>query len=154
MPYMIAGLPKAQFAPLFEMTDVELEAQGAQRRISDGVGFPCRVGLEDVPAGRSVVLLNYVSHDVAGPFRTAYAIYVGEDADEPKPYVGRVPAHLDRRLLSLRGFGEDGMLKTAMLCQPGEADSGLRDLLARDEVTSVHAHNAITGCFLAKAVKA
>jgi hypothetical protein len=151
MAYRIEGLSPAPFAPLFGMDEAALTARGAMRVIADAPrGYPCRVSLRDAEEGERLILLNHVSHDVAGPFRTAYAIYVREGAAPPAPYVDELPDYLDRRTLSLRGFGADGLLKGAVLANPGQAEAKIRALFEAEEVATIHAHNAAHGCFLAR----
>ena len=77
MSYRITGLDREPFAALFDMDDAALAEQGAVR-VTAGAdkGWPCRISLEDAKAGEDLILLNYVSHDVATPYRSAYAIYL------------------------------------------------------------------------------
>ena len=150
MTYRIKGLERAPFEPLFAAGDEELARLGAQRLKANGPGYPCRVSLEEAAQGEQLILTNFVSHDVAGPFRTAYAIYVREGAAEGPDYADAVPPLLDRRTLGLRGFDAAGMLKGALLAAPGEADVRIRQLLADPNIASIHAHNAAHGCFLAR----
>jgi hypothetical protein len=150
MAYRIRGLRRRQFEALFAAGDEELRQRGARRVIADGPGYPCRVSLEEAAQGERLILTNFVSHDVAGPFRTAYAIYVREGAAEGPDYADAVPPLLDRRTLGLRGFNAAGMLKGALLAAPGEADVRIRQLLADPDIASIHAHNAAHGCFLAR----
>ncbi|MBN8899687.1 MAG: DUF1203 domain-containing protein, partial [Rhodospirillales bacterium] len=63
MAFRITGLPAAPFAPLFELSDAELAAQGAVRRIADGA-YPCRISLTDSQPGDELLLLNYEHHAV------------------------------------------------------------------------------------------
>lgn len=75
MTYRIEGLAPAAFESLFCMMDGDLAERGATRVTADlPSGYPCRISLEDAAEGEELILLNYVSHDVAGPFRTAYGI--------------------------------------------------------------------------------
>jgi hypothetical protein len=37
-----------------------------------------------------------------------------------------------------------------LLTQPGEAEAGIRQLFENREVETIHAHNAVRGCFSAK----
>ena len=151
MTYRIEGLAPEAFQSLFGMMDGELAARGAMRVIADSPsGYPCRVTLADAEPGEELVLLNHVSHDVDGPFRTAYGIYVRKDAGAAASYTDEAPPYLDSRTLSLRGFGADGMLKHGLLTSPGEADAGIRELFERPEIDTIHAHNAAYGCFLAR----
>ena len=150
MTYKIAGLPKAQFTPLFALDDAELATHQALRVRAQGAGYPCRVSLEEAEAGESLLLINHVSHDVAGPFRTSYAIYVRECAQTPPAFIDAVPPMLDKRTLGLRGFDGQGMLRGAVLAMPGEADARIRALFEAPEIASIHAHNAAHGCFIAR----
>jgi uncharacterized protein DUF1203 len=151
MAYRMEGLAPEAFESLFGMMDGELAARGAVRVTADSPsGYPCRVSLTDAAPGEELVLLNHVSHDVEGPFRTAYAIYVRKDAASPASYTDEAPPYLDTRTLSLRGFGADGMLKHGLLALPGEADAKIRALFERPEIDTIHAHAAAYGCFLAR----
>lgn len=149
MAYRIEGLAPAAFESLFGMMDGELAARGAMRLTADAPGYPCRVSLEEAAPGEELMLVNHVSHDVDGPFRTSYAIYVRKGA-EPAVFTDSTPPMLDKRTLGLRGFDETGMLRGALLAMPGEADSRIRELFERPEIDTIHAHNAAYGCFLAR----
>ena len=150
MAYTIQGLAPEAFESLFSMTDGELAARNAVRVIADSPGgYPCRVSLEDAAPGEELVLLNHVSNDVPTPFRTAYAIYVRKGA-ESRAFTDETPPYLDKRTISLRAFGEDGLLKDGLVAQPGEADAGIRALFERPEIATIHAHTAAYGCFLAR----
>jgi hypothetical protein len=154
MAYRIEGLAPAAFESLFSMTEGELAARGAMRVTATAPrGFQCRVSLEDAAEGESLILLNHVSHDVATPYRAAFAIYVRAGA-EAATYVDALPPMLEGRTLALRGFGADGMLKAAVLAMPGEADERIRTLLADPEIAAIHAHNAAYGCFAARIERA
>ncbi len=150
MTYTIQGLNPAAFAPLFSLSDAELAAAGAVRVVADGPGFPCRVSLADAQAGEALILLHYTSHDVATPYRSSYAIYVREDAAEAPCFVDQTPPVFEGRVLALRGFRADGMIKEAVLAQPGEADAHISALFADSDIAYIHAHNAVYGCFSAK----
>ena len=149
MSYRIAGLDPAEFAPLWAMDDKELERKGARRAIADADrGFPCRVTLEDALAGEPLLLVHHVHHDVAGPYRSAFAIFVREGA-ERAVYADRCPPCFEGRTLSLRGFDGEGALAEARLAAPGEADAAIRALLADPRIAHINAHNAAHGCFAA-----
>src|SRR6478735_7982155 len=150
MTYRIAGLDPAQFAPLWAMTPAELDQHWAARVTADADrGFPCRVTLEDARAGERLLLLHHVHHDVAGPYRSAFAIFVREFAVHAT-YTDCCPPCFEGRTLSLRGFDEEGALAEARLALPGEADIAIRDLLADARIAYIDAHNAAAGCFAAR----
>jgi hypothetical protein len=150
MSYMIKGLPRADFAPLFGLSDAELAARGARRVVADGDSFPCRVSLEDAAVGETLILLNHVSNDVAGPYHAAHAILVRENGRESEALVDRTPPVFDRRTLSLRGFDANGDLVASRVSAPGEHDRAIRDLLSDPQVDHIDAHNAGHGCFSAR----
>ena len=112
--------------------------------------FPCRVSLIDRPIGERVLLLNHVSHDVANPYRSTHAIFVAEAADAAAEFVDQIPPVFEKRVLSLRGFDKRGMMADAILVQPGAAETGILKLFGNGEIETIHAHNAVRGCFSAK----
>ena len=150
MFYRIAGLDPVPFAPLWAMDDEELARHGARRVTADADrGFPCRVTLEDARAGEPLLLVHHVHHDIDGPYRSAFAIFVREGA-EPALYEDRAPPCFAGRTLSLRGFDGDGALAAARLAAPDEADAAIRALLADPRIVFINAHNAAAGCFAAR----
>lgn len=150
MTYRISGLSPDDFAPLFALDDDALAARNARRVTAQTEhGYPCRVSLEDARAGDPLILLHHTSHDVATPYRSAYAIYVREGA-VPANYIDETPPVFEGRSLGLRGFDTDGTLRDARLALPGEADARIRDLLANPDIAYIHAHNAAHGCFAAR----
>lgn len=151
MTYRIAGLKPSDFTHLFGMGDAELAARHAVRvTATANKGFPCRVSLEDARAGETLILLHHVSHVVATPYRSAYAIYVRENIEGSALYEDRIPPVFEGRPLGLRAFGTDGMLRSAALALPGEADEKIRALLGDPAIAYIHAHNAAHGCFAAR----
>ena len=150
MTYRIKGLEPQAFTHLFDLDDAELQSRGMTRMTVDNPNFPCRVSLRDCDLGDEVILLNHVSHDGENPYRASHAIFVSKSATEAADYVDCVPPALDRRILSLRAFGDGGMMVDAALAHAGEADPVIRRLLETPAVTHVDAHNAIRGCFAAR----
>jgi len=151
MTYRIEGLAPARFAHLVGLPDAELAAHAVVRATADArPGFPCRVTLDDVEVGETLLLLNHVSHDGDNPYRATHAIFVGEQSSVAASFRDEVPPALDRRILSLRAFDLCGMMSGAALAQPGEADAAIRRLLADEKVDHIDAHNATRGCFAAR----
>ena len=151
MTYRISGLDPAQFAALWAMRPALLGENRAARVTADSDrGFPCRVTLEDARAGEPLMLLHHVHHDVAGPYRSAFAIFIREGAREAAVYEDRCPPCFEGRTLSLRGFDAHGALARSRLAAPGEADAAIRDLLADARIAYIDAHNAAAGCFAAR----
>jgi len=150
MTYAITGLNPDPFAPLFALDDAGLAAINARRVTATADrGFPCRISLEDAHAGEELILLHHTSHDVATPYRSAYAIYVRRDVAAAR-YRDELPPVFEGRSLALRAFDHEAMLRTARIARPGEADGAIRDLFADDGIAYIDAHNAAHGCFAAR----
>ena len=59
------------------------------------------------------VLCNFEHLAEISPYRASHAIYVRQGAVQATPAVDEVPMVLTRRMLSIRGFGYDHLLKEA-----------------------------------------
>ncbi len=150
MAYRITGLDPAPFEHLHRLDDAGLSTLNARRVVAaSNRGFPCRVSLEDASEGENLVLLHHTSHDVATPYRSAYAIYVREGAVRAQ-FVDETPPVFAGRPLGLRGFDADGNLHDAKLALPGQADAAIRALLDDPAIAYIDAHNAAHGCFAAR----
>jgi hypothetical protein len=152
MSYVITGLPAAPFQPLFGLSEAELHERGVIRyAVTEPMGFPCRIGLEDAPVGSTVLLLNYEHQPAPTPYRATHAIFVREGADEPAPFVDQLPPALAARpFLSLRAFSAQGMMIDAELTPRDRLEATIEDLLARPRVAYLQAHYAGPGCYAAR----
>jgi hypothetical protein len=155
MSFRISALPTARFKPLFALSDEELAARGAKRLIVDKCpGFPCRVSLVDAQVGEVVLLTNYEHQTASSPYRAAHAIFVRENAHEARPKVDEVPQVLRSRLLSVRGFDEEGMMIDADVVDGREIEPAIERLLANARISYLHLHNAKPGCYAARVDRA
>jgi hypothetical protein len=155
MSFQVSGLPVAQFAPLFGLSDAELARQDIVRHTADtSPGFPCRVSLRDAKVGETLLLLNFEHLAVASPYRARHAIYVREYAEEVRVPVGEIPEVLRLRLLSLRAFDKRGMLLDADVVDGREIEPLIERMFADRAVEYVHVHNAKPGCFAARVDRA
>jgi hypothetical protein len=155
MSFRISGLPVAPYTHLFGLSDAELAKHAIVRHTADtSPGFPCRVSVRDAEAGETLLLLNYEHLAVATPYRSSYAIYVREYAEEAHLAVNEVPDVLRRRLLSLRAFDKQGMLLDADVADGRDIEPLIERMLERREVEYLHVHNAKPGCFAARVDRA
>jgi hypothetical protein len=152
MDFRITGLPADRFADLFTLSDAELAQRGALRKKADGPGYPCRVSLTDAAAGDEVLLVHYVHHAVDTPYRSSFAVYV-RPGEQTYDAINEVPQQLRKRLLSLRAYSGEGMLLEADVVEGARLESALEPLLARKDVSYVHAHFAKPGCYAARIVR-
>lgn len=131
--FRIIALPGETFAPLFELDDAALRARGIVRRQVDvESGVPCRVSLVDAAPGETVYLLPYVHHDVDSPSH---------------PAIGEIPAMLERRLLSVRGYDAQAMMVACEVIEGARLRATIDDLFSDFRLEDLHVHNARPGCF-------
>ena len=155
MTFRITGLPAEHFAPLFDLSDTELEANGAVRRIADArvPGYPCRVSLTDSRPGDELLLVNYEHHPVASPYRMRFAVYVRR-GEETYDAIDEVPEQLRTRALAARSFDADAMMLAWDLVDGRHLIGGLERLLDDRRAAYVHIHFAAAGCYAARAERA
>ncbi len=151
MSFQVSGLSVAPFARFFGLPDEELAKHQIVRHTADqSSGFPCRVSLREAQVGETLLLLNHEHLDVASPYRSRYAIYVREFAEEARVAINEVPEVLRRRLLSLRAFDNNGMLLDADVIDGREVEPLIERMLGNERVDYIHVHNAKPGCFAAR----
>jgi len=148
MSFRIRGLEAEQFSHLFALSEAELAAQGALRKIADGP-CPCRVSLTDATPGDEVILVNYEHHAVASPYRMRFAIYV-RHGEKTFDAVDAVPDQLRRRTLAVRGFDDKAMMTGWELIEGTWLEEAIERRLADPRTQYLHIHFAAPGCFAAK----
>jgi hypothetical protein len=154
MSFRISGLPAAPFADLFALSDAELAARHAVRRIAESKpGFPCRVSLTDAEVGAEVLLINYEHLPVDSPYRASHAIYI-RAGEQTCDMMDTVPAMLRSRLLSLRGYDATGMMTAADVVQGTELEAGIEKLFGDTRAEYLHVHFARPGCYAARVDRA
>lgn len=155
MAFRITGLAPDPFLPLAGLPEAALAARGVRRCVADASpGFPDRVTLRDAAVGEAVLLLNWTHQSANTPFRASHAIYVIEGARQRADCVDVVPDALLRRVLSLRGFDAEGMLRVAELAEGAAIAPTMAALLADPAVAYLHAHYAKPGCYAARVDRA
>ena len=155
MSFMIKGLAAEQFKPLFDLSDEALAARGVLRqRVDMKPGYPCRVTLEDADIGETVLLLNFENHKTSTPYRSAYAIYVRDNAENAADFENELPPTLIGRPIALRLFNQEGMLIGADIDVKGDLAAKIENAFSNENVAYIHAHNAMHGCFAAEITRA
>lgn len=150
MSFVIRGLSPEPFRPLFALADAALAANGIHRVVADADhGFPCRVTLQDAKRGETLLLLSHLHHDVAGPYRASGPIFVSEAALRVPSvaFQDALPPSFPRRLLSLRAYDAEGVMRDADVVEGVDALPHLQRLLAMPRVAYLHVHNARRGCY-------
>lgn len=154
MSFQIHALAGNDFEELFALSDTELKQIGALRLKADSKpGFPCRVSLQDADIGDELILTHFEHLPERSPYQASHAIYVRKGVCQARPERNEVPHSLFLRVLSVRGFGNDHLMKEADLVDGKALSAKLDALFANPEIDYVHIHNAKQGCFAAKATR-
>ena len=155
MSFRITGLPAEDFAPLFDLSDAELAARGAVRRIAEQrtPGTPCRISLTDASAGEELLLVNYEHHSVSSPYRMRFAVFVRR-GEERYDAIDQVPEQLRLRTLAVRSFDADAMMDDRELVDGRELEGAIARLFADPRAAYLHVHFAAPGCYAARVDRA
>jgi hypothetical protein len=155
MTFRIHALPYEPFAPLFELSEVDLPKAGAARVVVNAKpGFPCRVSLADAEPGETVILVNFEHQPENTPYRASHAIFVRENAKQAYPEVGEVPEVLRSRLISIRAFDARHFMLAADVVEGSTLREAIPKMLRNPDVSYLHLHNAKPGCFAASVTRA
>ena len=150
MDFQISGLNVNQFTHLFGKDLETLAGLGVDRIVADSKpGYPCRVSLQDVEVGETVLLMNYEHQSAASPFRSSHALYVREWAKQAVLDTNTVPDSLRHRILSVRAFDGSGYMVDADIVDGRELEPLIRRMFANSSVSYLHIHNAMRGCYAA-----
>lgn len=152
--FRFVALPREAFVHLFAQSDAML-ARAAIRRLYVDVhpGYPCRVSLQDAEVGETVLLLSYPHHDAASPYRGAGPLFVRENAMTAFPAADEVPAMFLHRLLSVRAYDANGMMRDADVVEGGVLAGMIRRFFADPHIDYLHIHHARQGCFACRVVR-
>ena len=153
--FRILGLPAQHFVHLFALSDDELAAQSAVRRIADArsPGYPCRVSLTDSAPGDTLLLVNYEHHPVESPYRMRFAVYVRE-GEETYDKIDEIPEQLRLRTLAVRAFDRSAMMLACELTDGREVERSIERMLALPDAAYLHIHFAAPGCYAARVERA
>ena len=151
MSFRITGLPAENFAHLFALSDQELVAREAVRRIADErtPGYPCRISLTDSQPGDELLLVNYEHHSVSSPYRMRFAVYVRK-GEETYDAVGEIPEQLRIRTLAVRAYDQNAMMVGWELVDGPELEAAIERLFADSRAAYLHTHYAAPGCYAAR----
>ena len=153
--FQVSPLPAETFSHLFGLSDDNLDSRGIVVRYAGaGDRFPCRVSLRDARPGERALLLNYEHQDADTPYRSSYAIFVIDGAEQADLAPGELPDVFNGRPLAVRAFSAAGMLLEAGMGVGPDVRPVIERLLANPDVAYLHVHNAMHGCYSARVDRA
>jgi hypothetical protein len=148
MAFRITGLSPEPFQHLFGLSDEDLAKRGVRRvRVDAAPGYPDRIEMRDAEPGETVLLLNHVCQPADTPYRASHAIFVREGAAEAYDAVDEIPPVMRNRLLSLRAYDAEGMMRGADVVEGAAIVPLIERLFADPTVSYIHVHNARPGCY-------
>lgn len=148
MAFRITGLSPEPFRHLFGLSDDDLSRHGVKRYVVDkSPGYPDRIEMRDAEPGETVLLLNHVCQPADTPYCASHAIFVREGAARAYDAVDEVPAVMRTRLLSLRAFDAEGMMRDADVVEGSDIEAVIARFFADPAVSYIHVHNARPGCY-------
>ncbi len=148
MNFWIKALDDREFVALFNLGNSELEKIGAVKMIVDEFpGFPCRVSLEDAEIGEEVILLPYQHHKTNSPYQSSGPIFVRKIAKSSIYEINEIPKMFNHRLLSLRGYDKNAIMKDASVIEGNNLRAQLFKIFENDDIQYIHIHNAKPGCY-------
>jgi len=155
MDFRITGLAAEPFVPLYGLDEAALATRGVRRMtVEASPGFPDRVTMREVEPGGTALLLNHVYQPASTPYRASHAIFVREGARETYDRINEVPEVMRTRLLSLRAFDAEGMMRDADVVDGTTVEPLIARLLANPAVAYIHAHYAKRGCYAGRIERA
>lgn len=148
MNFRIKAFDDREFVALFNLGNSELEKIGAVKMIVDEFpGFPCRVSLEDAEIGEEVILLPYQHHKTNSPYQSSGPIFVRKIAKSSIYEINEIPKMFNHRLLSLRGYDKNAIMKDASVIEGNNLRAQLFKIFENDDIQYIHIHNAKPGCY-------
>jgi len=154
MTFQIHALDPEPVRHLFDLGDAALaEARACRMTVTAKPGFPCRISLEDAEIGEQVILLNHEHLPGTSPYRSRHAIFIRQGIEMARPQPGEVPASLSLRLISLRGFDADDMMRNADVAQGAAIADAITSMFEDAAIAHIDLHNAKPGCFAARVTR-
>lgn len=121
-----------------------------ERRMSDGVGVPCRHCLRNVEAGRNFLVLAYRPFPALQPYAETGPIFLHAEQCERAPETDVMPA-LFRATTNyiLRGYGDDDRIVygTGAVTPTHKICNRAHELLRRDDIAYLHMRSAKNNCY-------
>lgn len=146
--FKIKPLNHEEFLGFFDLTNQELEKIDAiKMRVDKFPGFPCRISLEDAEIGEEVILLPYKHHKTNSPYQSSGPIFIRKRANTPIFENNEIPTIFNHRLLSLRSYDENGMMKQAIVIEGSSLKEEIIRTFENEKIDYIHIHNAKPGCF-------
>ena len=110
-------------------------------------GLPLRCCLTLSRAGERVAPIAYRPSALGGPYAETGPVFVhAEDCGGPAS-TSSYPAEFVNRRAVLRPYDAQGLMLDGFVSEPGEGETGLKQLFDDPRVALVHHRNLVAGCW-------
>jgi len=111
-------------------------------------GEPVRDELRRVAPGERIILCGYQAVALQSVFAEVGPIYICAETRNPAPLAAdELPSGYFNRTFALRAYNTPDEIIDSTLVEPDDAHSQIKRLLARPDVSHLHARFAGHGCF-------
>ena len=128
----------------------DANGQVPERRVSDGVGNPCRHCLTDIAAGDEMLVLALRPFPSAQPYAEQGPIFLhAENCPRHDAVAGMPSMFLERTGYLVRGYDRNDRIVygSGSMVTPDAIDAHAADLLARDEIAYLHVRSGSYNCY-------
>ena len=157
MPIRYVALLDSDRVRALQASGLDAYGMTPERRVSDGVGVPCRHCLQNVREGAEYLVLAYRPFPRLQPYAETGPIFLHAEACEraaksgvlPKMY-GSTPEHI------VRGYDHDDRIVygTGAVVPTDRIDERARDLLQRPDIAYLHMRSARNNCYACRIERA
>jgi hypothetical protein len=151
MSFQIVALPAEPFGALANLDAAELAQLHVHRMSADEPdSYPCRVSLRYADPGDELLLLNHEHQSANSPYRARGPIFVRVGHSTASVAPGEVPSMLRKALLSVRGYGSEGWIEFADVCEGRDLEATIVRAFKSPGVDYLHLHFARPGCYICR----
>lgn len=126
----------------------------AEQAVSDGSGNPCRSCLEDIPEGRSMLILAHRPFPAPQPYAETGPIFLCGNCEARAP--GEMPPVVaTRQAFLVKGYGHDDRIAygTGRITPVADIDAYCEDLLGREGIAYVDLRSSVNNCFICRVTR-
>jgi hypothetical protein len=120
---------------------------GNNLTVSQSDPAPCRHCLRITQSGERLVVFAYCPFENSGPYAEVGPVFVHADRCESYDDHDRFPEDFRPRVLTMRGYNEDGLIETAELSGASNPEASIEHLFSNERVRFIHVRNPAWGCY-------
>lgn len=128
----------------------------AERVVSDGGGYPCRCCLEDIPAGREMLLFAHRPFPALQPYAETGPIFLCAECAPREASAAPPPVVEKRKEFIVKGYSADDRIAygTGQVTPTEALPAYCSELLERAEIAYVDLRSSVNNCFICRVTRA